>query len=133
MFILTLMLVTPPKRKNYYSHFTDDKAEARRDEMSYPKGATKWQKLTPKLVLLLNLFTQLSEQEAKQQDAGKEGMTPKLLFGESCHYRGNFPPSRAANQGSVGLPQRLSYENQHPGLMRRSWLAKSIAQYFFVF
>lgn len=51
--------------------------------MSCPKGTTKGQKLTPTLVLLLlNLFTQLPEEEAKPQGAGKEDPTPKLLCGE---------------------------------------------------
>lgn len=43
--------------------------------MSCPKGAVKWQRLSPKVgFLLLTLFTQLSQEEAKQHSAGKEDL-----------------------------------------------------------
>ena len=82
--------------------------------MSCPKGASKWQKLTPKLVFLfLTLFTQLSEEEAKQQGAGKEDLTPDdyleraIVPGEIFHILGPKPWFCWPAQG-------LSHESQHP-------------------
>lgn len=93
------------KDRKYYSHFTDEDAGAQKDYMSCPKGTAKWQKLTPKLVLLLlNLFTPLSE-EATQQGAGKEDLTPKLLLGESYHYWENFPHLRPQTRAVLACPR----------------------------
>lgn len=95
------------------------------------KGTTQGRKLTPTLVLLLlNLFTQLAEEEAKPQGAGKEDLTPKLLCGERS-LLGKFSTSRALTQGSAGWPRVITWRSAS-GLMRRL-ASQTIGHYFFVF
>lgn len=81
--------------------------------MSCLKGTTKGQKLTPTLVLLLlNLFPQLPEEEAKPQGAGKKGHS-LLGYVEKGHYWGNFPHLRPQPRALLAGPG-LSCGNQHP-------------------